>query len=279
MYEWGSRHSPLLVLLHGWGDCGVSFQFMVDALAGDWFVIAPDWRGFGLSRSRCHSYWFPDYIADLDALLAIYQADAPVNLVGHSMGANVAGLYAGTFPERVSAFVNVEGFGLADSDPSEAPRTYRRWIEQGRQMPAFKTYASFGELAGRIRKRSPHMSPDRALFVARHWAVQDPGGTVRLRADPAHRLPNAVQYRRAEATACWDRVTAAVLLLVGEETDFKGDLKPWLDPDESRHPFRGAPSVIIPEAGHMVHFESPAELAAAVEAFVRPGERDRETRP
>lgn len=269
VHEWGSRSDPLLVLLHGWGDCSASFQFLVDSLANDWFVIAPDWRGFGLSHLRCHSYWFPDYIADLDALLSIYQQDAPVNLLGHSMGANVAGLYAGIFPERVRTFVNVEGFGLADGDPADAPGTYRRWIEQGRQMPLFKKYASFEELAERIRKRSPLMSLDRALFVAHHWAGRSDDETVSLRADPAHRLPNAVQYRRAEAIACWDRVTAPVLLVVGENTDFKGDLKPWLDPDESRHPFRGAQTVIIAAAGHMVHFERPAELAAATEAFVR----------
>jgi len=267
--EWGRRGNPLLVLLHGWGDCGRSFQFVVDALAGDWLVVAPDWRGFGLTHLRSHSYWFPDYLADLDALLTIYQPDEPVNLLGHSMGANAAGLYAGTFPERVRAFVNVEGFGLVDSNPDDAPRTYRRWIEQGRHLPAFKTYASFDELAARIRARSPRLSPERALFVARHWARQDADGAVTLRADPAHRLPNAVQYRRAEATACWERVTAPVLLVVGEQTDFKGELKPWLDPDESRHPFHGAPSVVIPGAGHMVHFEQPQALAEVAEAFLR----------
>ena len=49
----------------------------------DFFVIAPDWRGFGNTRSRRQSYWFPDYIADLDALLSVYAPDAPVCLLGH----------------------------------------------------------------------------------------------------------------------------------------------------------------------------------------------------
>jgi pimeloyl-ACP methyl ester carboxylesterase len=35
---------------------------------GDWRVVAPDWRGFGLSEGNNDVYWFPDYIADLDAL-------------------------------------------------------------------------------------------------------------------------------------------------------------------------------------------------------------------
>ena len=44
--EWGEPSLPLLVLLHGWSDTGSSFQFFVDALRNDWFVIAPDWRGW-----------------------------------------------------------------------------------------------------------------------------------------------------------------------------------------------------------------------------------------
>ena len=268
VYEWGNRNDPLLVLLHGWGDTGASFQFMVDALEKNWFVIAPDWRGFGLSHFRCESYWFPDYVADLDVLLRIYQSNEPVNLLGHSMGANAAGIYAGIFPERVHRFVNVEGFGLADSDPDNAPANYRRWIQQSRQMPAYSNYQEFEDLAGRIHKRSPGMRPEQALFVARHWAERGEDGLIHLRADPAHKLPNAVQYRRAEAEACWNSVTAPVLLVVGEKTDFKAAMKSWLDPDESRHPFHGAESVEVPGAGHMVHFEAPEALARAAETFL-----------
>jgi pimeloyl-ACP methyl ester carboxylesterase len=266
--EWGERGKPLLVLLHGWGDCGASFQFFIDELARDWFVIAPDWRGFGETRLRSHGYWFPDYVADLDVLLSIYEPDRSVALLGHSMGANVAGLYAGIFPERVRGFVNVEGFGLVDSDPANAPDTYRRWIERARAMPAYRSYGAYEELAERIRRRSPRLSVERALFVARQWAEEDDEGRIVLKADPAHKLPNAVQYRRAEAEACWDRVIAPVLLVVGEDTEFKAAMRDWIDPDEGRHPFRGAPTVVVPEAGHMVHFERPDVLARSAEDFL-----------
>ena len=37
----------------------------------------------------------------------------PVNLVGHSLGGNVAALYAGVRPARIARFVNLEGFGMA----------------------------------------------------------------------------------------------------------------------------------------------------------------------
>lgn len=266
--EWGNAGQPLLVLLHGWSDTGSSFQFFVDSLAGNWFVIAPDWRGFGETACRSQSYWFPDYIADLDELLEIYSPEKPVRLVGHSMGANVAGLYAGIMPERVAAFVNIEGFGLPESDPGDAPAHYRRWIERSRAMQPYSTYKSFEELANRIRKRNPRMDEDKALFVATLWAVQNSAGIVELRADPAHRLPNAVQYRRAEATACWEMITAPVLVVKGEDSEFFSAAVDRAGPNEI-DAFTAAESADIPGAGHMVHYEQPALLAATVEAFLQ----------
>ena len=66
---WGepSPDVPPLFLLHGWMDVAASFQFVVDAMAQDHFIIAPDWRGFGLTASTgVDCFWYPDYLADLD---------------------------------------------------------------------------------------------------------------------------------------------------------------------------------------------------------------------
>jgi pimeloyl-ACP methyl ester carboxylesterase len=267
--EWGNAKNPALFLLHGWGDAGGTFQFLVDELSSAWFVVAPDWRGFGESYCRAESYWFPDYIADLDVILGLYSADRPARLVGHSMGANVAGLYAGVMPERVSVFVNVEGFGLADSDPANAPAHYRRWIEASREKRGYASYRSYDELLPKILKRSPRMPADKALFVAREWALQGDQG-IELRADPAHKLPNAVQYRRAEADACRAAIRARMLLVTGEESDFFAAAKTWLGGDQGEDLHPGAEIAVIAGAGHMVHFEQPARLASVIEDFLSP---------
>ena len=264
---WGNDDDPLLLFAHGWGDAGSCFQFVVDELQQRYRVIAPDWRGFGESVNRAQSYWFPDYVADLHEILRIYSPGQPAKLVGHSMGANIVGLYAGIYPERVAAFVNVEGFGLADSDPGNAPANYRRWIEKSSAAPAYSRYESFEHLAERVMKRCPRLHPERALFVATEWARRAEDGGVRIKADPAHKLPNAVQYRRAEAIACWDKVTAPVLLVMGQDTDFTSASKTWIDPDQSQYLCQTARTLVIPDAGHMVHFEQPARLAAAIEDF------------
>src|SRR5262249_61373974 len=126
-----AQRDPKLVLLHGWMDVSASFQFLVDALRGDWYVIAPDWRGFGLSQWVASGYWFPDYIADLEALVAQVSPDAPVNGVGHSMGGNVAGLYAGVRPARVAKLALLEGVGPPAAPGRHAPEPQSKSLDGG----------------------------------------------------------------------------------------------------------------------------------------------------
>ena len=265
--EWGDPNDPLIVFLHGWGDSGVTFQFVVDALAGRWHVIAPDWRGFGRTFHRASGYWFPDYLADLDDLLSKYSPSAPVRLVGHSMGGNIGGLYAGAMPERVRAFVNVEGFGLADTSPDEAPARYREWLQRSREISGFTRFGSMEALARHIVGRSPGISATQARFVAEAWAVEGPDGLT-LRADPAHKLPNAALYRRAEAEACWRNVTAPVLLVAGADSAVFEAVGIRAAGGALPLPFPDCRTRIIEECGHMVHFEAPGLLAQAIEDFL-----------
>ena len=267
--EWGDPADPLLVFLHGWGDTGATFQFVADALAGRWHVVAPDWRGFGRTACRATGYWFPDYLADLDDLLSKYSPTAPVRIIGHSMGGNVGGLYAGVMPERVRAFVNVEGFGLPDSSPAEAPGRYRDWLRRQRQVPEFARFDSMEALARHIEKRSPGMTASQARFVAEAWAEDGPQGPM-LRADPAQKLPNAVLYRRAEAEACWREVKAPVLLVTGAESDVLEAVGIKPSSRSLALPFPDLRTRILEACGHMVHFEAPGPLAAAIEDFLQP---------
>jgi len=262
MNEWGDEDAPLFFYLHGWADTGSTFQFVVDALASRWRVVAPDWRGFGRTSHAGGPYWFPDYLADLHEILKHYSPDSQVNLVGHSMGGNIASLYAGSMPERVKAIVNVEGFGLPDSDPDDAPQRFRAWLEAQEAGADFSLYPDFTGLLRRIRSRNPGLSEDRAAFVAREWARED-NGAVRLRADPRHKMPNPILYRRAEAAACWRRISAAVLLIAGEKSSFRSQLADLASSQETE-----TESHLIEGVGHMIHFEAPEVLAAQIEQFL-----------
>jgi len=267
---WGAPAQPKLFLLHGWMDVSASFQFLVDELRAPWRVIAPDWRGYGLSQwSGADSYWFPDYLADLDALLARLAPEGPATLVGHSMGGNVACLYAGIRPDRVAKLVNLEGFGLRGNDPSQAPERCARWLDELADPPRFRDYASFDELAARLQRGNPRLPRERALFLAGHWGTASPDGRVRLRSDPAHKRVNPVLYRLEESMACWRRVVAPTLWVEGAES---ASLQ-WLRLDEAAYAarkrcFATLVSRVIPDAGHMLHHDQPRRLAAGIEEFL-----------
>jgi pimeloyl-ACP methyl ester carboxylesterase len=268
--EWGEPGAPLVVMTHGWMDVSASFQFLVDAMREPWHVVAPDWRGYGLTAwSGADAYWFPDYLADLEVLLEHYSPGRAVNLLGHSMGGNIVCLYAGIRPDRVGRIVNLEGFGLADAKPADTPRRYRRWLDSLASTQRFRDYASFEELAGQMRERDPRLTAERALFFAEHWGQLDPDGRVRLLSDPAHKRINPVAYRLEEAKACWRAITAPVLWIDGEESPTLKDLRIHAEDYADRKGcFATLVEHVVAAAGHMVHHDQPEAVAVLVEPFL-----------
>ena len=258
-----------MVLLHGWMDVSASFQFLVDALSDDWDVHAPDWRGYGLTdwdRSDC--YWFPDYLADLEQLLDRIQPQGPVNLVGHSLGGNVGALYSGIRPARIARFVNLEGFGMARTAPDQAPKRYARWLDELRDRPALKPYASFSALADRLQKNNPRLSRERAEFLAGHWGKPSDAGGVVLRSDPAHKIVNPMLYRYEEASACWAQITAPVLWVDGAESGTLAQIgitaEDYAERRASHHTLQYE---TVAGAGHMLHHDQPERVARLIEDF------------
>ncbi|MFG6465716.1 alpha/beta fold hydrolase [Roseateles sp. BYS87W] len=275
--HWGQAlpGRPPLVMVHGWMDVGASFQFVVDALRDDRQVIALDWRGFGLTESPGGDcYWFPDYLGDLDALLDAVSPGAPVDLLGHSMGGNVVMSYAGVRPQRIRRLINLEGFGLPDVAPAAAPERLSRWLDELKEPPSLRPYASLDEVAARLRKTNPRLPPDKAAWLAGHWARPVSEGGVEgyvLNADPAHKLANPVLYRKAEVMACWQRIAAPTLWVEGCEDQ----LKHFWGTRYPRDDFEGRLAlvprlerVVLDDAGHMLHHDQPETLAAHLERFL-----------
>jgi pimeloyl-ACP methyl ester carboxylesterase len=266
---WGRAGAPPLFLLHGWMDVAASFQFLVDRFSRDWHVIAPDWRGFGLSEWCRDGYWFPDYYADLEALLELYQPGAPVFLVGHSMGGVVASMYSGIRPDRVARLVSMEGLGLARHAPDQAPVRYAQWLDQLGEPASFRAYRSFDEVAARLRKTNPRLTEERAAFLARQWAKRQDNGEFVLLSDPAHKTVNPYLFRIDEAIACWRRITAPVLLVSGKLSEIPARMKDTPEQlAERKGAFRNRREIELDDAGHMMHHDQPERLAPLIEQFL-----------
>ncbi len=280
--QWGDAQlitpsRPALVMLHGWMDVAASFQFVVDALPTDRCVMALDFRGFGLTDTpSADSYWFPDYLGDLEAVLDASLPAQKIDLLGHSMGGNVAMLYAGIRPERIRKLVNLEGFGLPASVPTQAPKRYAQWLDELRAPLELRTYASLEEVANRLRKTNPLLPEHRALWLAQHWSrpVRNADGSLgafEILGHAAHKRVNPVLAQVPEVLAVWKQITAPLLWVEGDQTD----VSRWWGARYTKAEFHERLSVVgqvekrmLSPAGHMLHHDQPEALAALLEAFL-----------
>ena len=265
-----------LVMVHGWMDVAASYQFVVDALAHDHYIIAPDWRGYGKTQAGgADNFWFPDYLADLDFLLDHYAPGQPVNLVGHSMGGNVVMLYGGVRPERIRRLVNLEGFGMPATKPAQAPGRYAKWMDELKQLHSgemdLKAYDNAEGVARRLMKTNPRLGQDKADWLARHWAAPTANGQWAIQGDAAHKISNAQLYRVEEVLEIYKRLSMPVLAV--EASDNSLDL--WWRGKFTLAQYHERLQVVpqveiarIEDAGHMMHHDQPEVLAGLIERFI-----------
>lgn len=275
---WGepSPDKTPLVMVHGWMDVAASYQFVVDAFAQDHYIIAPDWRGYGKTPSGpVDNYWFPDYMADLDFLLDHYSPERPVNLVGHSLGGNVVMLYGGVRPERIRRLVNLEGFGMPATTPDMAPARYAKWMDELKKLHKgeldMRAYDTIAGVARRLMKTNPRLSQDKANWLAQQWARQDADGKWTILGQPAHKVISAHLYQAEEVLALYRRLTMPVLAVEASDNSLDLWWKGKFTLDQYHERIQSVPNVeiaLIQDAGHMMHHDQPAVLAAMIERFM-----------
>lgn len=278
--QWGETRPGQvpLVLVHGWMDVAASWQFMVDALAEEHWIIAPDWRGYGLTKGsgpEPDNYWFADYLADLDALLDHFAPGVAVNLVGHSMGGNVAMMYAGVRPERIHRLVNLEGFGMPETRPAQAPGRYAQWLDELKALRQgemdLKTYDSADGVARRLMKTNPRLGADKADWLARQWAAPDAEGRWAILGDAAHKVVNAHLYQLPETLAIYARIAAPVLSVTASDDSLSQWWKGRFTLAQYHERLKAVPNLhnaVIEDAAHMLHHDQPERLARLIEGFL-----------
>jgi pimeloyl-ACP methyl ester carboxylesterase len=185
--DWGNADKPPLLLIHGGRDHCRNWDWAAAALGHDWHVMAPDLRGHGDSQwSADGSYSMAGYVYDL-AQLVHQQTLAPVTIIAHSLGGNVALRYAGIYPNAVSALVAIEGLGpsptaLAARRQKTIAERMDQWIQEQRGLAGRlpRRYASIEDAFRRMQEENPHLSAEQARHLT------------------AHRLPHAPALRHRE---------------------------------------------------------------------------------
>jgi pimeloyl-ACP methyl ester carboxylesterase len=291
--EWGKPVAgvPTLVMVHGWMDVAASFQFVVDALESTALrgrhIISPDWRGYGLTHhvnnatKSCmgedtDNYWLPDYMADLDFLVDHVSQDAQIDLLGHSLGGNVVMSYSGVRAERIRRLVNLEGFGMPETKPAQAPTRYAQWLDQLKQFHkgelAMRAYPAVSGVAARLMKTNPRLSQDKADWLAHHWSAKNARGEYEILGDPAHKIVNANLARLEETLALYQRISMPLLAIEASDDSMTGWYKGRYTLADYHERLKQVPDVRIErieDAGHMLHHDQPEKLARLLAGFLR----------
>lgn len=271
MRQWGNEADPPLLMLHGTRDSSVTFQFVVEQLRQKWCVLAPDWRGHGHSEWVRQGYWLHEFVADLSTLLDLVMPDRPIPIIGHSMGGNIASVFASLRPDKVARLVLLDASGPPlGSVPVDIRNVFETYLGQfqTRRGPVYETV---NDVARRLERANRRLSTPQALFLAEHGTGVDRYGYRRWLFDPSHIRSLPTLHTREEWEQMWAGIRAPVFWLSSEERD-RAMLrhKDW-DVAARQRAMHGARHHIIEGTGHNLQHDAPEMVAQLIEEFLIEG--------
>ena len=286
LHESGDPGGRDLVLLHGAQDLPLSFDPVLECIAR-WRVWRPELRGHGAS-DHPGSYTLAHFVADLHILIRRF-TQAPVVLVGHSLGGHVSARYASLFPEDVAALALLDGLG---PPRGETHTTIEGWRIEARQRieeltaPVLKRANKAGSwrrpampdlkaAAAKLVANNPGLEDDRAMLLAEE-ATEPVGDGLRWRFD--ERIHSIwTSFSQVENELHWAAINCPVLLITGDRAlEYWTRRRPQLadaaryEADLARREglFKNASSHVIAGAGHMLHYDQPDVLANHLADFL-----------
>ncbi|MFN8578898.1 MAG: alpha/beta hydrolase [Candidatus Sericytochromatia bacterium] len=261
--EWENADKPIVIMLHGFMDHSHSFDLLAEELKDKYHLIAWDARGFGKTEHihPASYYYFFDYILDLELFIKNF-TNNPVILIGHSMGGIISSLYAGTYPEKVSKIISLEGWFMTAYEYNEAPERARNWIDGVNNLKSFKLMNSLEEATQRLIKNDPLLTKEFAKHLAEEIIVRKDNKFVWSH-DPLHktRTPQLSYYGHIKAFL--EKIECPILLIESDKTFF--DLENY---ERIAQLYKNADKLKINDAGHNLHIHKPKEIAKEIIEFI-----------
>ena len=268
--DWGNPDAPPLLLVHGGRDHARSWDWVAEELRHDWHIIAPDLRGHG------DSAWSPDgnyemsaFVYDLAQL--IHQLNlAPVSIIAHSMGGNIATRYAGLYPENVRKMVNIEGLGLspkmqAERDAIGIQNRFRQWIDDKRNAAGRtpKRYPNIEAAYERMKAENSYLTDEQARHLTVHGISRNEDGSWSWKFDNYLNIWAIFDMPREDLLAIWQSITCPMLMMYGADSWASNPEK-----DGRAAHFASAKVVEYENAGHWLHHDQFDRFMAEVKAFL-----------
>ena len=268
LLEWGEPGAPVVVLLHGMRDHAHSWSWVAQSLADRYRIIAPDLRGHGDSDwSRDRDYTLPSYVRDLAEIVEA-SGLADINIVGHSLGGQIALRFAASFPERIRSQVLIEGVELPlirqeRQEPTPYPKRVRDWLEHSRSRREWKPrfYSTIALAERRMREAHPNIDQATLAFLTRTGITEEPGKGWRWKYDDACRYRPPEDQRGQDLDELLEAITSPSILAYGDES--------WISPppDSRLAHLREHRVVRFANASHWLHHQRREQFCALLDRF------------
>jgi len=264
--DWGNEDAPPIILVHGGRDHCRSWDGLARALQPHCHVLAPDLRGHGDSDwTKGGSYSLTEYVYDLSRLVR-HIAARQVTIIGHSMGGMVGLIYAGTFPEQVSALVVLDGVTVLPNAKSEpAHERIAHYVGQLEKLDDRepRRYSTIEEAAAQMRAHNKRLPPELALHLATFGVRRNADETYSWKFDPYQRARAPHRLSPDDHVSLWARITCPVLLLHAAESFLQSSQTAGL----AKY-FQNAHSETIAGAGHWLHHDKPDQVVRSISTFL-----------
>jgi pimeloyl-ACP methyl ester carboxylesterase len=251
-----SKHSPGLILVHGFGGAKEDFADHVPALAREHRVAAFDHRGHGESGSPADAHAYSlDRLAHDTLAVADALGMSTFRLLGHSMGGMVAIRLVLDYSQRVDALV------LMDTSAGPPPTLDPDLVRVGAEIAARDGMSTLRILLDELDplgsdayQRVLRERPGFEEYTQRKWATLSAVMWSELAVEIATQ-PDVLPALAA--------VICPALVLVGEQD------QAFIEPSFAlADTIPDARLVVVPDAGHSPQFENPVVWFAAVDGFL-----------
>jgi pimeloyl-ACP methyl ester carboxylesterase len=262
-WEYGSANGPVMIMVHGFRGTHHGLEKIAEQLP-QYRLIIPDLPGFGESDALAKGHDLEQYIEFVRALIASFGFTQPPILLGHSFGSIITSHYASRYPDTISKLVLINPIGAPalQGPRGVMTRLAIAYYVLGRILPARISKAWLGAPAiVKIMSLTMAKSKDKDMrkFVhdqhLQHFSTFADSQVV----DQAFKASVNHDVRQVAPI-----IRTPTLLVAGELDDITS-----LEKQKQLHAaFPDGSLVVIDSVGHLIHYETPTEAAAAIDAFL-----------
>lgn len=262
-WEYNADRKETIIFVHGFRGTHHGLELVAASLP-EYRVVIPDLPGFGESETLPDGHTLDSYVTFLDEFVSAIEPNQPALLMGHSFGSILVAHFAAEHPDKCRKIILVNPIGAPALEGNRRILTqlavFYYWLGRVLPKPLAKPWLASKTVTKvmSITLRKTHDKSLRSYIDEQHYAHFS---TFANADQLAEAFDTSVRHDVSQAAP---KITTPTLLIVGE----KDDITPLHKQHEVHGKIEDSAIVVIPDVGHLSHYETPDQIADAIRAFI-----------